>query len=153
TVKITPLGSRTGEHCVRDRALLFEDPTGVRILYDPGVTVTGGTDPRLGDVHAIIVSHSHFDHVGYQKLTRDPDDPAATCNTAGAVFTGDTTTAEIAAVKNSAVLVNGNMAGFLSQKIAKIRGTSTPACYQARVEGPGPSETVVPRASPCTGPL
>ena len=39
TVKITPLGSRTGEYCVRDRALLFEDPTGVRILYDPGVTV------------------------------------------------------------------------------------------------------------------
>src|SRR5215472_9587263 len=28
TVKITPLGSRTGNFCVLDRALLFEDPTG-----------------------------------------------------------------------------------------------------------------------------
>src|SRR5947209_10259266 len=101
TVKITPIGARTGEYCARDRALLFEDPTGVRILYDPGVTVTGGADTRLGDVHAILVSHSHYDHVGYQKLMRNPDDPAASCNTAGTVFTGDTTTAEIAAVKNS----------------------------------------------------
>ena len=37
TVKITPLGQRTGDLCARDRALIFEDPTGVRILYDPGV--------------------------------------------------------------------------------------------------------------------
>ena len=32
--KITPLGSHTGELCDRDCATLFEDPTGVRILYD-----------------------------------------------------------------------------------------------------------------------
>ncbi len=31
-VKITPLGQRTGDFCALDRALLFEDPTGVRIL-------------------------------------------------------------------------------------------------------------------------
>src|SRR5262245_66310336 len=79
TVKITPIGARTGEYCGRDRALLFEDPTGVRILYDPGITVAGAADRRLGDVHAIIVSHNHFDHLGYQRLTQDPDDPAATC--------------------------------------------------------------------------
>jgi len=50
TVKITPLGSRTGEYCRFDRALIFEDPTGVRILYDPGITVAGGRDTRLGEV-------------------------------------------------------------------------------------------------------
>ena len=33
-VKITPLGSHPGELCDRDRATIFEDPTGVRILYD-----------------------------------------------------------------------------------------------------------------------
>ena len=33
-VKITPLGSHDGEFCQNDRAMLFEDPTGVRILYD-----------------------------------------------------------------------------------------------------------------------
>src|SRR5258705_6366845 len=33
-VKITPLGSHAGELCASDRATIFEDPTGVRILYD-----------------------------------------------------------------------------------------------------------------------
>ena len=36
-VKITPLGSHAGELCDRDRATIFEDPTGVRILYDADV--------------------------------------------------------------------------------------------------------------------
>src|SRR5439155_16606987 len=35
-VKITPVGARTGDFCGTDRAMVFEDPTGVRILYDPG---------------------------------------------------------------------------------------------------------------------
>ena len=29
TVRITPVGARTGEFCALDRALIFEDPTGV----------------------------------------------------------------------------------------------------------------------------
>ena len=45
-VKVTPLGSHAGELCARDRATIFEDPTGVRILYDAGQSVTGGEDPR-----------------------------------------------------------------------------------------------------------
>lgn len=154
TVKITPIGARTGEYCARDRALLFEDPTGVRVLYDPGITVAGGADNRLGDVHAILVSHNHFDHIGYRRLTQDPGDPQASC---GADLqtgrTGNTTTAEIAAAKNAAVLVNGNMAQFLARKIENIRGAPTPACYPPLIEGPGPNETVVPRSSPCTGGL
>ena len=40
-VTITPLGAATGEFCVGDRALLFEDPTGVRVLIAPGRTVKG----------------------------------------------------------------------------------------------------------------
>ncbi len=73
TVKITPLGQRTGEFCFLDRALLLEDPTGVRILYDPGNTIAGGTDPRLGDVHVILITHAHTDHLGNAKLNQDPD--------------------------------------------------------------------------------
>ena len=42
TVKVTPLGGVEGEFCVQDRALVFEDPNGTRILYDPGRTVAGG---------------------------------------------------------------------------------------------------------------
>lgn len=152
-VRITPIGQRTGELCARDRALLFEDPTGVRILYDPGVTVSGGGDPRLGTVDAILVSHSHFDHIGYQILAQNPDDPAATCgDQPQTVKISDTTTAEIAAAKNSAVLVNGSMAQFLSRKIGNILGMTlgAPACLPAHVVGRGPDETVVPPASACT---
>ena len=47
-VKITSLGTHSGELCSRDRAMIFEDPTGVRILYDAGQSVTGSDDPRLG---------------------------------------------------------------------------------------------------------
>ena len=155
TVKITPLGARTGEYCTRDRALIFEDPTGIRILYDPGITVAGGADIRLGEVHAILVSHNHFDHIGYTRLTQDPDAPTANCGVTGlqTVQTGNTTTAEIAAAKNSAVLVNGSMALFLGGKVQNIRGVATPACWPNRVVGPGPNELVVPRDSPCTGGL
>lgn len=35
-VKVTPLGSHAGEFCPLDRALVFEDPDGSRILYDAG---------------------------------------------------------------------------------------------------------------------
>jgi len=152
TVKITPLGAKTGEYCTRDRALIFEDPTGIRILYDPGMTVAGGEDTRLGEVHAILVSHNHYDHIGYQRLTQNPDNPGASCSAALTIQTGNTTTAEIAAAKNSAVLVNANMAEFLLGKIQNILGFSIPACFPLRV-GLGPNELVVPRLSPCTGGL
>ena len=39
SVKVTPLGSHDGEFCKFDRAMLFEDPDGTRILYDAGRTV------------------------------------------------------------------------------------------------------------------
>src|SRR6516225_4756410 len=78
-VKITPLGQRTGEFCFLDRALLFEDPTGVRILYDPGNTIAGGTDPRLGDVHVILITHAHTDHLGSTKMNQNPDAKSAIC--------------------------------------------------------------------------
>jgi glyoxylase-like metal-dependent hydrolase (beta-lactamase superfamily II) len=67
-VKITPVGSHPGELCANDRATIFEDPTGVRLLYDAGQTVTGGDDPRLGTIHVVLLSHAHGDHIGDQKL-------------------------------------------------------------------------------------
>jgi L-ascorbate metabolism protein UlaG (beta-lactamase superfamily) len=63
-VKVTPLGGHDGELCPQDRALIFEDPNGTRILYDPGRTVAGPTDPRLGKIDIILVTHMHGDHVG-----------------------------------------------------------------------------------------
>ena len=54
-VKITPLGSHAGELCDRDRATIFEDPTGVRLLYDAGQSTMGADDPRLGNIHAVLL--------------------------------------------------------------------------------------------------
>jgi L-ascorbate metabolism protein UlaG (beta-lactamase superfamily) len=63
-VKVTPLGGIDGEFCTLDRALLLEDPNGTRILYDPGFTVAGPNDPRLGKIDIVLVTHMHADHVG-----------------------------------------------------------------------------------------
>jgi hypothetical protein len=61
-VKVTPLGSHDGEFCPQDRALVFEDPNGTRVLYDPGRTVAGANDPRLGKIDIVLVTHMHGDH-------------------------------------------------------------------------------------------
>lgn len=63
-VKVTPLGSQDGEFCRLDRALIFEDPNGTRVLYDAGRTVAGADDPRLGKIDVVLVSHVHGDHLG-----------------------------------------------------------------------------------------
>ncbi|WP_027550176.1 MBL fold metallo-hydrolase [Bradyrhizobium sp. Cp5.3] len=63
-VKVTPLGSHDGEFCALDRALIFEDPDGTRILYDAGRTVRGPDDPRLGKIDGVLLSHVHGDHLG-----------------------------------------------------------------------------------------
>src|SRR3954447_16845779 len=64
TVKVTPLGGIDGEFCPQDRAIIFEDPNGTRVLYDPGRTVAGPEDPRLGKIDIILVTHMHGDHAG-----------------------------------------------------------------------------------------
>ena len=64
TVKVTPLGSHDGEFCTFDRAMIFEDPDGTRILYDAGRTVRGADDPRLGKIDGVLLSHVHGDHLG-----------------------------------------------------------------------------------------
>lgn len=63
-VKVTPLGGQEGEFCRLDRAMIFEDPNGTRILYDAGRSVAGADDPRLGKIDIILVSHMHGDHAG-----------------------------------------------------------------------------------------
>ena len=56
-VKVTPLGGQAGEFCPLDRAFVFEDPDGTRILYDAGRTVAGADDPRLGEIDVVLISH------------------------------------------------------------------------------------------------
>ena len=123
-VKITPLGSHDGEFCQNDRALIFEDPTGVRILYDAGRTVAGGTDPRLGAVHVVLLSHAHGDHIGNTKIS---EVNGGTCDRPKTVTAAPhSNTAEIAAAKNSALVVGAPIDEFLANKIRAIRGADTP---------------------------
>jgi len=140
-VKITPLGSHAGELCDRDRATLFEDPTGVRILYDAGHTVTGGDDARLGDVHVVLLSHAHGDHMGERKMKALE---AGTCDRPETVSAApNSTTGEIAAAKNAAIMMIAPMAAFIGKKVETIRGKPTGACAQT-----GP-DIAVPLPAPC----
>ncbi len=140
-VKITPLGSHAGELCMRDRATIFEDPTGLRILYDAGQSVTGADDPRLGRIDVVILSHAHGDHIGDMKLKALD---AGTCDSPQVVSAApNSTTAEIAAAKNAAVIMVVPLANFIGRKIETIRGKPTTACPQTG------ADLVAPLAAPC----
>jgi L-ascorbate metabolism protein UlaG (beta-lactamase superfamily) len=140
-VKITPLGSHAGELCSRDRATIFEDPTGVRILYDAGQSVTGGDDARLGAIHAILLSHAHGDHLGDQKLKALE---AGTCDNPEVVSAAPaSTTAEIAAAKHAAVVMIAPLANFIGRKIETLTGKPVTACPQSG------SDHVAPFAAAC----
>lgn len=150
-VKITPLGQRTGEFCFLDRALLLEDPTGVRILYDPGNTIAGGTDPRLGDVHVILITHAHTDHLGNAKLNQDPDAASASCGVPFPTLpaTPHSNAAQIAVAKSSAVIAGGPLSSLVGLRIENLRGMPTLACPAIGLR----NEMTVPRKEPCTAGL
>jgi L-ascorbate metabolism protein UlaG (beta-lactamase superfamily) len=121
TVKVTPLGSHDGEFCPRDRALVFEDPNGTRILYDAGFTVRGADDPRLGRIDAVLLSHVHGDHLG---AAHQPAANAGTC--ASPAFTVSdlplSNTVRITVAKNAQLLVGSDMPAFLQPKVKAAGG-------------------------------
>jgi L-ascorbate metabolism protein UlaG (beta-lactamase superfamily) len=120
-VKITPLGSHDGEFCRLDRALVFEDPDGTRILYDAGRTVSGPDDPRLGNIDAVLLSHVHGDHVGDRHIS------AVNQGACGApefpvVSVPNSNSVDIVMGKNARFIVGAEMASFFSAKIKKLGG-------------------------------
>ena len=141
-VKVTPLGSHAGELCDRDRATIFEDPTGVRILYDVGGTLTGADDARLGDIHLVLLSHAHGDHLGDRKLKAIG---AGTCAAPDSVPAGPhSMTAEVAAAKKAALVMTNDMGTFVGAKVAGLRGGKAVAtCPQKE------NVTEVPVAESC----
>jgi len=144
-VTITPLGAAADEFCVGDRALLFEDPTGVRVLIAPGRTVKGSADPRLGatgSVHVLLIDHPHVDHIGDVFHNN-----CAGSSTSPFTFPDEGNAPEIAAVHNSAVLVGGELPDFFTQKIKNITGTPPAGCPAATLN----NNLSVPRTSPCVG--
>jgi len=120
-VKVTPLGSHDGEFCGRDRALIFEDPTGTRLLYDAGRTVAGGDDARLGKIDVVLVSHMHGDHIGNQHI------PAVN---AGSCARPDTSvdatpisnSVKIAVAKRAKIVTGSEMPKFFAAKLDEAGG-------------------------------
>mgnify|MGYP003646177784 CR=1 FL=1 len=120
-VKITPLGSHDGEFCRQDRALIFEDPDGTRLLYDPGRTVAGAKDPRLGKIDAVLVSHMHGDHAGDRHL---PAPGAGTCAKpdVSAKSTPNTNAANIAVATGAKIVTGAEMPKFFAGKLKALGG-------------------------------
>jgi L-ascorbate metabolism protein UlaG (beta-lactamase superfamily) len=123
-VKITPLGSHPGELCANDRAIVFEDPSGVRILYDVAHNLTGADDPRVGRIDVLLLSHMHGDHVGDQKLKAVG---AGTCANSDRVPAGpNSMTAEVAAAKNPALVMTRAISGLIAARVQSIKGSKGP---------------------------
>jgi L-ascorbate metabolism protein UlaG (beta-lactamase superfamily) len=119
-VKITPLGSHDGEFCARDRAMIFEDPDGTRILYDAGFTVRGVDDPRLGKIDVVLLSHVHGDHIG---PAHQPKANAGTCKSPqfSVKDTPNSNTINIAVGKKAKLLVGAELNSFFAHKM-KVAG-------------------------------
>ncbi|MBT8436343.1 MAG: MBL fold metallo-hydrolase [Gammaproteobacteria bacterium] len=118
-VKITPLGSQQGEFCQLDRALVLEDPDGTRILYDPGRTVAGAEDPRLGKIDVVLVSHMHGDHVGDKHIEAVGDgDCKSTRFPVNAL--PNTNTASIAHAKGAKIVTGSEMPKFFASKLTAL---------------------------------
>jgi len=120
-VKVTPLGSHDGEFCPLDRAMVFEDPDGTRILYDPGRTVRGPDDPRLGRIDAVLLSHVHGDHLG--DLIQPSANAGACAKPDFSVnVTPNSNFVNISMGKQAPMVVGGEMSSFFQAKVKSLGG-------------------------------
>jgi L-ascorbate metabolism protein UlaG (beta-lactamase superfamily) len=130
TVKVTPLGGVDGEFCPQDRALVFEDPNGTRVLYDPGRTVAGATDPRLGKIDIILVSHMHGDHVG-NAHAKAPNSGSCEQPDMSVSAMPNSSAVNIAVAKKSKIVTGSEMPPFFAAKL--------------RANGGNPADSVLAR--------
>ena len=120
-VRITPLGSHDGEFCSRDRALIFEDPNGTRLLYDAGLTVAGATDPRLGKIDVVLVSHMHGDHVGAGHIKRVNEGSCGKPKVSENDLP-NTNSVNIALAKKARIITGSEMPKFFAGKLKALGG-------------------------------
>ncbi|MEO1671846.1 MAG: MBL fold metallo-hydrolase, partial [Cyanobacteria bacterium J06631_2] len=147
-VKITPVGSHEGEFCSLDRAFIFEDPDGTRLIYDVGRTVAGGTDPRLGNIDAVLLSHAHGDHLGDRHISAVNQGACGQPN-ADQDATPLSNTVNIAVAKDAKIVVGGEMQDFLAKKVESAGGNPESVelvNFGAETEVGGVKITTVPAA-------
>ncbi len=120
-VKITPLGSHDGEFCKFDRAMILEDSDGTRFLYDAGMTVAGATDPRLGKIDVLLVSHMHGDHVGARHI-KSVNAGACDNPDISVIDTPNTNTVNIALAKKAKIITGSEMQKFFAGKLKMLNG-------------------------------
>jgi L-ascorbate metabolism protein UlaG (beta-lactamase superfamily) len=130
TVKVTPLGGIDGEFCPQDRALVFEDPNGTRVLYDPGRTVAGAADPRLGKIDIILVSHMHGDHVG-NAHAKAPNSGSCEQPDMSVSAMPNSSAVNIAVAKKAKIVTGSEMPPFFAAKL--------------RANGGNPADSVLAR--------
>jgi L-ascorbate metabolism protein UlaG (beta-lactamase superfamily) len=120
-VKITPLGGQDGEFCRLDRAMVFEDPDGTRLLYDAGRTVAGPDDPRLGRIDALLVSHVHGDHIG-DRYTSAVNAGSCGKPDLSVNATPESSTVDIALAKDAKIVTGSEMPRFFAGKLKGAGG-------------------------------
>ena len=133
TVKVTPLGGIDGEFCAQDRALVFEDPNGTRILFDPGRTVAGGGDPRLGKIDIVLVSHMHGDHAG-NAHNKAPNSGTCAAPDMSVSAMPNSNAANIAIAKKAKIVTGSEMPPFFAAKL-KANGGDPADSMLARFGG------------------
>ena len=110
------VGGIDGEFCPQDRALIFEDPNGTRILYDPGRTVAGAADPRLGKIDIILVSHMHGDHLG-NAHNKAPNSGSCAAPDMSVSAMPNSLAVNIALAKKSKIVTGSEMPPFFAAKL------------------------------------
>ena len=127
TVKITTLGSHTGEMCGRDRAMVFEDPNGTTLLFDAGRTVAGPDDSRLPKkLDVVLVSSVHGDHQGDRRIAKVG---AGTCKKpkTDVKTVPNSNSVEIAAKKGSFIVAAGQMRAYFTPRMIAAGATKEQA--------------------------
>ena len=132
-VKVTPLGGQDGEFCPQDRALIFEDPNGTRILYDAGRTVAGAADPRLGKIDIVLVSHMHGDHLGNAR-NKAPNSGSCAQPDMSVSAMPNSNTVDIAVAKKAKIVTGSEMPPFFANKL-KANGGEAKDSILARFGG------------------
>ena len=132
-VKVTPLGGQEGEFCPQDRALIFEDPNGTRVLYDPGRTVAGADDPRLGKIDVILVTHMHGDHVG-NAHNKAPNSGSCAKPDMSVSAVPNSNAVNIALAKKAKIVTGSEMPPFFANKL-KANGGNPGDSILARFGG------------------